>query len=390
MRIETSVIEMPTRSLPEEAPGKYVPYHPEPYYSPETLPIEPKLEISDQTRDLVADAAYQIGRVDGISSTVDFSAVLYTSLIRIEAVESAQIEGADVAYQDVEAYHAQHPSGEADTTIKKDLKEALNYENALTDGLEKIESGGSITLSLIKDLHSMLLEDVRNDGDVVGDFRDHMVHLPSPQSGQRPFVPPSPDGLNELMQSLASYIQMGGQYYPLIDAAIIHYFFETVHPFSDGNGRLGRLLIILYLASEGYLESPYIYPSAYFNRHKVEYVERMRAVSEEGAWDEWLMFFIKGLRTQAETSYSRTHQLRELQQRYEREYSGSTSTDEFARQLLQYPYFTAPDLVEYLDVSRRTAYKIVDDLEADGLIKEVTGKERGKEYKAVDVFDILK
>nr|WP_256388536.1 Fic family protein [Haladaptatus sp. W1] len=183
----------------------------------------------------------------------------------------------------------------------------------------------------------------------------------------------TPEGLTGLMQSLESYIQMGGQYHPLIDAGIIHYFFETVHPFSDGNGRLGRLLIILYLTSEGYLESPYIYPSAYFNRHKVEYVERMRAVSEEGAWDEWLTFFIEGLRSQAETSYTRTQQLRELQERYENEYSGSTTTDAFARQLLQCPYFTAPDLVEYLDVSRRTAYKIVDDLEADGLIEEVTG-----------------
>jgi len=162
-----------------------------------------------------------------------------------------------------------------------------------------------------------------------------------------------------------------------------------VHPFSDGNGRLGRLLIILYLASEGYLESPYIYPSAYFNRHKVEYVEQMRAVSEDGAWDEWLRFFLEGLRSQAEMSYDRTHRLRDLQGRYEKEYSGTTNTDAFARQLLQYPYFTAPDLVEYLDVSRRTAYKVVDDLESDGLIEEVTGKERGKEYKAVEVFDIL-
>ncbi|WP_458209886.1 Fic family protein [Haladaptatus sp. NG-SE-30] len=380
---------MPTRELPDGAPGKYVPSHPNPYYSPESLSVEPKLEISDQTRDLVADAAYQIGRVDGISSTDDFSAVLYTSLIRIEAVESARIEGADVEYQDLEAYHTQHSSDETNPTIEKDLKEALNYENALNYGLDRIESGDPITLTLIKELHSMLLEGVRNDGDVVGDFRDHMVHLTSPRSGQRPFVPPTPEGLNGLMQSLESYIQMGGQYHPLIDAAIIHYFFETVHPFSDGNGRLGRLLIILYLTSEGYLESPYIYPSAYFNRHKVEYLERMRAVSEEGAWDEWLTFFIEGLRSQAETSYDRTQQLRELQKRYEKEYPGSTNTDKFARQLLQYPYFTAPDLVEYLDVSRRTAYKIVDDLEADGLIEEVTGKERGKEYKAVDVFDIL-
>ena len=380
---------MPTKELPDTAPGEYVPYHPNPYYSPEPLPVEPKLDISEQTHDLVADAAYQIGRIDGISSTVDFSAVLYTSLIRIEAVESARLEGADVAYQDVEAYHTKHPSGEPDTTIEKDLREALNYETALTYGLERIESGDELTLSFIKELHSMLLADVRNEGDIVGDFRDHMVHLSGPQAGQRPFVPPTPEGLNGLMQSLESYIQLGGQYHPLVDAAIIHYFFETVHPFSDGNGRLGRLLIILYLTSEGYLNSSYIYPSAYFNRHKVEYVERMRAVSEEGAWEEWLTFFLKGLRDQAKTSYDRTHQLRELQERYEAEYPGSTNTDTFARQLLQYPYFTAPALVEYLDVSRRTAYKVVDDLEADGLIEEVTGKERGKEYKAVDVFDIL-
>jgi Fic family protein len=380
---------MPSGELPDHAPGMYVDYHPNPYYSPDPLPVEPSLTISDQVQDQKADAAYQIGRVDGISSTVDFSAVLYTSLIRIEAVESARLEGADVAYQDLEAYHTQHPTEEPDTPIEKDLKEALNYETALTHGLDRIESGETMTLSFIKELHTMLLADVRNEGDVVGDFRDHMVHLPSPRSGQQPFVPPPPQRLGDLMQSLASYLQMGGQYHPLVDAAIIHYFFETVHPFSDGNGRLGRLLIILYLTSEGYLESPYIYPSAYFNRHKVEYVERMRAVSEEGAWESWFEFFLEGLRSQAEQSYRRTHQLRELQERYEAEYSGSTATNRFARQLLQYPYFTAPDLVEYLDVSRRTAYKIVDELESDGLIEEVTGKERGKEYKAVDVFDIL-
>lgn len=380
---------MPTKELPDSAPGTYVPSHPNPYYSPEPLPIEPKLELTEQIHTLVADTAYQIGRVDGISSTVDFATVLYTSLIRIEAVESARLEGAAVGYQDVEAYHTTHASSETDTNIEKDLKEALNYEAALTYGLEKIESGSSITRSLITELHSMLLEDVRNEGDVVGDLRDHMVHLTSPRTGQRPFVPPPPETLDGLLHSLESYIQMGGQYHPLIDAAIVHYFFETVHPFSDGNGRLGRLLIILHLTSEGYLESPYIYPSAYFNRHKVEYVERMRDVSEEGAWEEWFTFFLEGLRSQAETSYDRTHQLRELKERYETAYDGRTNTDQFARQLLQYPYFTPLDLVEYLDVSRRTAYKVVADLESDGLIEEVTGNERGKEYKAVDVFNIL-
>jgi Fic family protein len=115
----------------------------------------------------------------------------------------------------------------------------------------------------------------------------------------------------------------------------------------------------------------------------------MRAVSEERAWEAWFEFFFEGLRSQAEQSYSRTHQPRQLQARYESEYPESKATDRFARQLLQYPYFTAPGLVEYLDVSRRTAYKVVEKLQSDRLIEEVTGKERGKEYKPVDVLDFL-
>jgi len=215
---------MPTKELPEDAPGKYVPYHPEPYYSPEPLPIEPKLELPEQTRDLVADAAYQIGRVDGISSTVDFSAVLYTSLIRIEAVESARIEGANVAYQDVEAYHTRHPEGQTDPKIEKRPERGSQLRDRAYAWAQQNRKQRITNTLTTQNLHSILLEDVRNEGDVVGGFRDHMVHLASPQPGKRPFVPPAPEGLNGLMTSFESYIQMGGQYHPLVDAAIIHYF----------------------------------------------------------------------------------------------------------------------------------------------------------------------
>ncbi|MFD1514110.1 Fic family protein [Halomarina rubra] len=376
-------------SLPETAPGHYVPYHPNPYYAPNELPVKPPLAIPDDIRDLVADAAYQIGRVDGISSTVDFSASLYASLIRVEAVESARIEGAEVDYQDVEAYRTQHSQDGATPPAKKDLQEAINYEDALMAGLNAVTEGEPITLELMTELHATLLEGVRNDGDIIGAFRDHMVHLDSPRGGQRPFVPPTPDSIERLMKSLEAYIQSGGAYHPLIDAAIIHYFFETVHPFSDGNGRLGRLLIILYLVQQGYLESPYIYPSAYFNKNKYEYVSRMRAVSEEGAWTEWFRFFIEGLRSQAEASYDRTWDLRELEREYHKEYTGTTATARFARSILQKPYFTPTGLAAFLDVSRPTAYRVIEDLEADEIIEEVTGKKQGKQYRAVDVFDIL-
>jgi len=378
---------MRVKMLPEDAPGTYVDYHPRPYYSPEPLPPTPKIEISDETHDLVTDAAYHIGRVDGISSTVDFAAVLYTALIRIEAVESARIEGAEVDLQEVAAFHTKHEDRADSKPIKKDLREALNYETALLYGIDHVDAGGDITRALIFRLHELLLDGVRNEGVVVGGFRDHMVRLNSPNPAKEPFVPPIAAAINGLMESLEAYIEAGGAYHPLVDAAITHYFFETVHPFSDGNGRLGRLVIILYLIDNGYLESPYIYPSAYFNRHKVEYVETMRAVSEEGAWIEWIDFFVGGLRSQAIESYDRTLALKTLQSEYERTYSGKTSTDRFARKLLEIPYFTANDITTELDVSRATAYNVIENLEADGIIEETTGAEWGQEYKAVDVFE---
>lgn len=380
---------MPPKELPEHAPGRYVPYDRNPYYSPDPLPIDPEIEISTDVRDLAINAAHEIGRVDGISHTVDFSAALYTTLIRIEAVESARIEGADVDYQDVEAYHTRHADTESDVTVEKDLQEAINYEKALTYGLDAIGRDDEITLGLITHLHEMILDGVRNAGDVVGAFRDHMVNLRSPKGGQTPFVPPTPEKVEALMDSLEAYIQEGGAYHPLIDAAVIHYFFETVHPFSDGNGRLGRLLIILFLSSEGFIESPYIYPSAYFNRNKFDYVDKMRSVSEEGAWNDWLAFFLEGLRSQAERSHARTMELIDLQEEYEARYDGETATDRFARQLLRKPYFAPPELIDFLDVSRPTAYSVVENLERDGLVREVTGKENNKQYMAVHVYEIL-
>lgn len=379
---------MRTEKLPDDAPGRYVEYHPRPYYSPEPLQSDPKIELPDETHDLVTDTAYQIGRVDGISSTVDFAAVLYTTLIRIEAVESARIEGADVDYQELAAFHTTHDKRDSKPE-NKDLREALNYEEALLYGIEQIESGKELTLDLICHLHEILLDGVRNEGDVVGAFRDHMVHLRAPTAAGEPFVPPVETALDGLMASLIEYIETGGQYHPLVDAAIIHYFFETVHPFSDGNGRLGRLLIVLYLIDHGYIESPYIYPSAYFNRHKIEYVEKMRGVSEQGAWIDWIEFFLEGLRSQAAESYDRTWALREIQSKYETTYSGSTSTDRFARKLLEVPYFTANDIIDELEVSRGTAYNVIEDLEDDGVIREVTGAEWGQEYKAVEVFELF-
>lgn len=191
------------------------------------------------------------------------------------------------------------------------------------------------------------------------------------------------------MESLEAYIRMGGEYHPLVDLAITHYQFETIHPCSDGNGRLGRILIVLQLHEAGYLSDPYLYPSAYFNRNKREYVEKMRAVSEEGNWYDWIAFFIEGITEQARDSYERTFELIELRREYETQYPGQKTSHKLARDLFELPYFTANDITERFDVSRQTAYNAIEEVEAEGLVVEVTGQQRNREYKAVDIFEIL-
>lgn len=379
---------MHTRNLPQDAPGHYQESHPHPYYIPDKLPLSSSIEKDDELMTLISDASFQLGRIDGISPTVDFSPVLYTSLVRLEAVETAEIEGADVDMDEVYAYHTRQESGN-NLDVSRDLQEVLNAEKALQQGFDTIKRGEPITLDLLQSLHETLLDGVRNEGQAVGEWRTSDVHIPSPRGGQSPFVPPPHSKVPELMDSLEAYIQMGGEHHPLIDLAVTHYQFETIHPFADGNGRLGRILIVLQLCAEGYLSDPYLYPSAYFNRNKQDYVEKMRAVSEEGNWLDWIKFFIEGIETQARDSYERTFKLRELRYEYEQRYPNTKTSHRLARTLLDMPYFTAAEVQDQFDVSRQTAYNAIDDLVSDDLIVETTGNQRNKEYKAVDVFGIL-
>lgn len=379
---------MRTQYLPSEAPGHYRESHPHPYYIPEKLPVSSPIEIDDELTAMISDATFQLGRIAGISPTTDFSSVLYTSLLRLEAVETAEIEGADVDMDEVYAYHTRGKSGDTGN-VSRDLQEVLNAEQALRDGVDAIKSGVSISVALLKSLHETLLEGVRNEGEIVGEWRDSDVHIPSPHRSQSPFVPPPASTVPELMDSLEAYIQIGGEYHPLVDLAITHYHFETIYPCSDGNGRLGRILIVLQLLEASYLSDPYLYPSAYFNRNKQEYVAKMRAVSEEGNWRDWITFFIDGIEEQARNSYERTFELIELRREYETQYSAQKTSHKLVRNLFELPYFTANDITEQFNVSRQTAYNAIEEVETEGLIVEVTGQQRNREYKAVDIFDIL-
>jgi len=377
---------MPSRSLPDGAPGTYVPYGQRPYYLPDPLPPAVDLRFDREFQHLLQDAIYHLGRLEGIGDETDTSPLLYTTMVRREAVESVVLEGADLTLEDV--FRTQ--SIDQSQTAVKDVREALNYEQAITEGAERVEENGRISLDLLRELHALLMDDVRGQCEHPGAYRSKPMHLPPAASFREPFVPPAPDRISELMTDLVEYIVAGDEYHDLVQFAIVHYQFETIHPFEDGNGRLGRILITLQFIDRGYLTHPYLYPSAYFNQNKVEYARRMREVSEEGSWKPWIRFFIEGIRTQAEEAVERTNDLRSVRREYEQTYGHEkTAADRLAMRLFRQPYVTTSDVAEMLDVTSQTARNAIRELQSQDVLAETTGKQRYQEFKATDIFDIL-
>lgn len=386
---------MKADELRKDTPGTLVSYGRESYYKPEPLPPSRALELHEQFYETLADATFWLGQLSGISRELDFPPVLYTSLLRKEAMESAEIEGADIDYNALYSLETRVLDDSADTEAlasqsssknTKDTREVLNYEQAVNDGIQAIDDGESLSVDLLHALHETLLSGVpddRVDTDTIGAYKTRPNHLGD-------FLPPVPGVVEGLMDALMTYYRTGGSYHPLIDIALFHYQFETIHPYGDGNGRLGRLLITLQLYDHGYLQRPNLYLSEYFNRNKPAYVDRMTAVRTDGDWEAWLSFFIEGIAKQAEESVTRTLALDELRRRYEDEYGGVAYTkNQLACKLFEQPYLTTKTVTKLFDVEPSTASRAITALEGDGVLEEVTGKARNKEYRAREIFEIL-
>jgi Fic family protein len=383
------------REIEDAAPGRLVSYGRESYYRPESLPPASELTLDPECYDLLAEATFWLGKLSGLSLEIDFPPVLYTSLLRKEAMESAEIEGAEIDYNalysretrefsdSTDDFATDSPTSEAET---KDTQEVLNYEQAIEEGIETLAGGGEISVELLHDLHETLLTNVPGDRietETIGGYKTVPNHLGD-------FLPPVPSEVPGLMDALITYYRTGGSYHTVVDIALFHYQFETIHPYGDGNGRLGRLLITLQLYDAELLERPNLYLSEYFNRNKATYIERMERVRTHGDWEGWLSFFIRGVAQQAEESVNRTKALDELRRRYESEYGGvQYAKHRLACTLFERPYVTTKTVANMLDVERSTAHRAIADLEEEGVLEEVTGKQRNKEYRAKEIFEIL-
>jgi len=391
--------------LADSAPGQYMPLRtdrplPKAYF-PDRLP--PSVDLSKEVISLYGDAMWALGRLDGLGSEVKAPGAVFGSFVYKEAEQSSQVEGTAVTLSDIYRFDmegARLMDGQPTDEYEADVREARNYIRALDDAVAYLDtagrSRGSLTVELIKSLHETLLEDGRSDetDPLPGKFRPGLAvieedHPHSPGTRVR-FVPPKADSLSGLMNNLERFMQSESRWPPLVDVAITHYQFETVHPFKDGNGRVGRLLVILMLLSMDLIHYPMLYLSSYIERHRDEYADRLLAVSEEGEWNEWFRFFLRGIHEQSEEAFVRAKLLLQQRHEYDSRYADAPqSVRRLVNAMFGEPYFSVSEAAEMIDMTYQGANNAVARLEDDGVIEEITGNQQYRVFRAADVMEIV-
>jgi len=359
-----------------------------PTYNPDPLP--PDFEYTTELIGKLTEARASVGKLAGIGQMVHESRMLLLGpFIRREAVFSSRIEG---TYATVSAVYA-HEAGEEDAiegTTRHEAAEVLNYVKATQQGLSRINET-EITSELLKDLHGTLMTDVRGGEKNPGEFRPDQRAIGSRNPREARFVPPAPHRVPYEMDALVEYIQDTPTYDPLIDIGLIHYQFETIHPFTDGNGRMGRLLITLLMDKYGLLPDPFLYLSSFFNQYRDEYVDKLFSVNSKGEWEEWISFFLEGVIDQSKEVFIRSKELLELRDGYREKYQGRRSETllSVVYELFRNPVITIKQAEDRADVGYQAARNAIYELEDEGVLTEVTGKERYKVYHANDIIGVI-
>ena len=357
------------------------------FYKPDPLP--PEIELSKDVTQAYGRAMHALGRLDGFWSEIEDPKTVFGLFVYKEAEQSSQVEGTRVTVSDM------YVEGED----SKDVREARNYASALKDTAKQLSETGrsreNLSLDLIRSLHSEVMEQGRrgDEDPLPGEFRPDYAWIEEATSGdgtQIRFVPPKAEIARSRMENFEEYMQSDGACSDLIDIGLLHYQLVTIHPFVDGNGRVGRLLIVLLLIASDILVHPLFYLSSYIRRNRNEYTDLLLAVNEEGEWNAWLEFFLDGIREQADEAFSRAKLLLQLRTEYRKRYSNaSPSVRALVDAVFVEPIFTVSRAAELIDMSYPATNKAVDRLENDGLLDEQTGQERYREFQATEVLDVL-
>ena len=349
-------------------------------FVPAPLPPAPDLQIDPTTRQLLDEALLSLGRLDSVSALLPDTQLFLYMYVRKEAVLSSQIEGTQSSLSDLLLFEADEAPG----VPMDDVVEVSSYVAAMEHGLARLKAGFPLSNRLICEIHGVLLARGRGAEKDPGQFRRSQNWIGGSRPGNAAFVPAPPQDVGGLMGLLELFLHDKPVRSPvLIKAALAHVQFETIHPFLDGNGRVGRLLITLLLCSAGVLREPLLYLSLYLKKRRTRYYELLDAVRTDGDWEEWLSFFAEGVVESAQGAVVTAQQLTALaagDRERVRTLTRGTTTLEILRCLQERPVITVTQLSARAGVSFATATKALAQLEAEGIVKEMTGRKRNRVF----------
>jgi Fic family protein len=352
-------------------------------FIPAPLPPDPPLDLGGVLRDKLSAADYALGRLDGAVLTLPNPDLFVFMYVRKEAVLSSQIEGTQSSLQNLLAAEAQL----FDPDTPKDVNEVANYVRAMNYGLSRL-ADLPVSVRLIREIHAQLMQGVRGGRLQPGELRttQNWIGPAGCTLANATFVPPPPHEVPQALSDLERFLHDGGGLPPLVQVGLVHAQFETIHPFLDGNGRMGRLLIAFLLTEKRLLSKPVLYLSHYFKQRRSEYYERLQAVRDAGDWEGWLAFFLDGV---IEVSQQATHtaaailRMREDYRARITEHLGRAAANgqRVMDRLFDHPIVSVATVREWLGLTPAGANQIVARLTGIGLLREITGYARNRRFR---------
>lgn len=382
-----SIITMQPADFSENKSGHLI-RTPQGYWAFVPAPLPPVLDLTWEFVRQISEAERALSELAGIARNLPNPHLLINPFIRREAVLSSRIEGTRAGMSDLLFF-------EADNTSEPrvaDVREVLNYVRALQYGLARLKEL-PVSLRLLREIHEHLMQGVRGASLTPGEFRrsQNWIGPPGCTLMDATYVPPPVTEMNEALGELERYLHTPSSLPLVVRLASVHYQFEAIHPFLDGNGRTGRLLLTLLLCEEGALPQPLLYLSAFFEQHRQDYYRLLLAVSQRGAWSEWVAFFLRGIAEQSLDAVRRSRALLDLWQRYREQFQAVRSSAlllGLIDRLFDTPAITIAGITRQFGITPRAAQMNVDKLIAAGILKEATGRQRNRIFIAPEIISI--
>lgn len=346
-------------------------------------PLPPALDYPAPLVRLLSAADAALGELSGLGALLPNPHLLIAPYVRREAVLSSRIEGTHASLSDLLADEADQPA----TVPVDDVREVRNYVTALDYGLTRLQQL-PLSLRLVRELHARLMQGVRGDRATPGEFRrsQNWIGPHGSTPANAPYVPPPVREMHEALAAWETFLHHRGELPELVQCALMHEHFEAIHPFLDGNGRVGRLLIPLFLIERGRLSQPLLYLSEYIERHRDDYYRGLMRVRTHGDWIGWLHYFLAGVEWSARRAVRQARQLLALRDELRQRLAAKPRALALIDPLFENPFVDAARVKRLLGVSDPTARKLIGELETAGIVRETTGRSWGRHYLAAGVL----